>query len=147
MRLAAVHIEDAVDALLLAGERQVCGQIFHVVDTVNVLTQNDYIEACREVVGPTLRVARVPAPVLMSAAMVASIVSRVTGVKLPLSVYRLRSSAPIGPFDCRAAREKLGWTPNVGTTVGLTAVVKAEPAVGVVVGGAYALARGNDSAS
>jgi predicted dehydrogenase/nucleoside-diphosphate-sugar epimerase len=147
MRLAAVHIEDAVDALLLAAERQVCGQIFHVVDTVNVLTQNDYIEACRDVVGPKLRVSRVPAPVLTGAALMASLASRVTGLKLPLSLYRLRSSAPIGPFDCRAAREKLGWTPNVGTAVGLTAVVAAEPAAGVGAGGAYAFARGNDSAS
>jgi hypothetical protein len=41
-------------------------------------------------------------------------VSRITKVNLPLSYYRLRSSRPLGPFDCRAARETLGWTPRLG---------------------------------
>jgi nucleoside-diphosphate-sugar epimerase len=118
--LAAVHIEDLVDALVLAAEREdVCGSTFHVVDSDNTLTQNAYIEACRRLIGPKLRVSRVSGAVLMAAALLASIVSRVTKVNLPLSPYRLRSSRPIGPFDCRAARTALGWTPRVGTASGL----------------------------
>jgi nucleoside-diphosphate-sugar epimerase len=126
--LPAVHIEDLVDALVLAAERDhVCGSTFHIVDSVNTLTQNDYIEACRRIVGSTLRVSRVSGVVLMAAAMFAGMVSRVTKVNLPLSLYRLRSSRPMGPFDCRAARTALGWTPRVGTTSGLEYAGAAKP--------------------
>ena len=111
--LPMVYVEDVVDALLLAAERSgVCGRTFHLVDTAETLTQHDYIEACRRVVGPTLRVVSVPGPVLMAAACLAGLVSRLTKVNLPLSPYRLRSSRPLSPFDCRAAREGLGWAPR-----------------------------------
>ena len=104
-----------VDALLAAAERDgVCGSTFHIVDSLRTLTQNDYIETSRRALGSTLRVWRVPAPILKVAALAAEAVSRVTGRALPLSVYRLESSRPLGPFDCRAARERLGWTPRVG---------------------------------
>jgi nucleoside-diphosphate-sugar epimerase len=113
--LPMVHVEDVVDALLLAAERSgVCGRTFHLVDTTETLTQHDYIDACRRLVGSKLRVSYIPGPVLMAAACLAGLVSRMTGRALPLSPYRLRSSRPLGPFDCRAAREALGWTPRIG---------------------------------
>jgi 2-alkyl-3-oxoalkanoate reductase len=118
--LAAVYIEDVVDALLLAAERDnVVGGTFHIVDTENTLTQNDYIDACRRIAGPAVRALHVPQPVLMAAAMLAGLVTRVTKVNLPLSPYRLRSSRPLGPFDVRAAKERLGWAPRVGARRGL----------------------------
>ena len=64
----------------------------------------------------------------MAAAIAANVVSRVTKVTLPLSPYRLRSSLPLGAFDCRAAREALGWTPRIGTSSGLDYAVPAKPA-------------------
>jgi nucleoside-diphosphate-sugar epimerase len=36
-----------------------------------------------------------------------------------LSRYKIRSLAPISPFDGSAARDQLGWTPAVGTREGL----------------------------
>jgi len=127
--LAAVHLEDLVDALVLAAERDhVCGSTFHIVDTINTLTQNDYIDACRHIVGSKLRVVRVPGPVLMAAAVAAGVVSRLTKVALPLSPYRLRSSLPLQNFDCRAAQKALGWTPRIGTSGGLDTAVPAKAA-------------------
>lgn len=124
--LPMVYIEDVVDALLLAAERDnVRGSTFHIVDTTETLTQNDYIEACRRIVGSKLRVSYVPGPVLMAAAILAGLVSRVTKVNLPLSPYRLRSSRPLGPFDGRAAKEVLGWTPRIGARRGLTEAASA----------------------
>ena len=117
--LAMVNIEDLVDAMLLAAERDVCGATFHIVDSANTVTQNDYIEASRRVIGSRLRVSYVPSPVLMSLALVADVVSRLAKISLPLSRYRLRSSRPLGPFDCRAARDVLGWTPRIGGPGGL----------------------------
>jgi predicted dehydrogenase/nucleoside-diphosphate-sugar epimerase len=113
--LAPVHVEDVVDALLLAAERDhVAGQTFHLVDEREPMTQNEYIAACRRILDSALRVSYVPGPVLTAAAVAAGLVSRITKVNLPLSYYRLRSSRPLGPFDCRAARETLGWTPRLG---------------------------------
>ena len=91
------------------------------MDTTEVLTQNDYIDACRRMNGAALRIVYAPGPVLMAAAVLASLISRVTKINLPLSPYRLRSSRPLGPFDCRAAREGLGWTPRIGARRGLEA--------------------------
>ena len=126
--LATVYIEDVVDALLLAAERDhVCGGTFHIVDTTDTVTQNDYIAACRRILGSKLRVLRVPGPVLMAAAVCAELVGRLTKVNLPLSRYRLRSSAPLGPFDCRAAREVLGWQPRIGARRGLEIAGRAQP--------------------
>ena len=114
-RLPMVYVEDVVDALLLAAERsEAIGRTFHLVDTAETLTQNDYIDACRRVNGTGLRVSYVPGPVLMGAALLAGLVSRVTRVNLPLSPYRLRSSRPLGSFNGSAAREVLGWTPRIG---------------------------------
>ncbi len=109
-----------MDGLVLAAERDgVCGSTFTIVDTVNTLTQNDYIEACQEIAVSKIRVLRVPPAVLMAAAVAANLVSRVTKIALPLSPYRLRSSLPLQNFDCRAAQQGLGWTPRIGTASGL----------------------------
>jgi len=127
--LPMVYVEDVVDALLLAAERNdVCGLTFHLVDTTETLTQNDYLNACRRLNGSKLRVSYLPGPVLMAAAILAGLVSRVMGIALPLSPYRLRSSRPLGPFDCRAARERLGWTPRIGARQGLERIVAGERA-------------------
>ena len=126
--LAAVYIEDVVDAMLLAAERDnVCGLTFHIVDSVNRVTQNDYIEACRRRV-PSLRAMYVPGPVLMGVAALAGLVTRVTKVNLPISPYRLRSSRPLFPFDVRAARDLLAWTPRIGARRGLAAAASGRAA-------------------
>jgi nucleoside-diphosphate-sugar epimerase len=144
--LPMVYIEDVVDALLLAAERaNVTGSTFHIVDTIDDVTQNDYIEACRHVVGSKLRVRYVPGPVLMAAALVASLVSRVTRINLPLSPYRLQSSRPLGPFDCRAAREVLGWTPRIGARRGLEYASSAQPPAEFSPEATYAFGKGKDS--
>ncbi len=120
--LPLVYVDDVVDALLLAAQRDgVLGSTFHIVDPADGLMQHDYIDACRRLAGPQLRVSYVPRPVLMAAAILAGVVSRLTKVHLPLSLYRLRSSRPLGPFDGRAAREVLGWTPRIGARRGLDA--------------------------
>ena len=90
------------------------------------VTQNDYIYACRRIVGSKLRVSYIPGPMLMAAAVVAGLVSRMTKVQLPLSPYRLQSSRPLGPFDCRAAKEVLGWTPRIGARRGLADTCSAQ---------------------
>lgn len=124
--LPLVYIDDVIDALLVAAEREgVCGSIFHIVDPV-LITQKEYIERCLKAV-PTLKVMYVPKPVLYAAALLADVVSRLTKVNLPLSRYRLASSRPLTPFNCAASTQGLGWKPATGSKAGLTFAFGAHP--------------------
>lgn len=117
--LPLVYVEDVVDAMLLAAERDgVSGSTFQLVDTTSV-TQREYIAHCQALLGNEIRAVYAPKILLYTAAAFADLVSRLTGINLPLSVYRLTSSRPLTRFDCGAAREKLGWTPRVGSLQGL----------------------------
>ena len=60
-----------------------------------------------------------PKLVLYTLALGVELLGRVLHRSVPLSRYKIRSLAPISPFDCSAARDELGWTPAVGTREGL----------------------------
>lgn len=117
--LNLVYIEDVVDAILLAGsQKDVCGEIFQLVDSETV-SQRDYIEAAVRYSSGALRVSYVPKVVLYTLALGVEVLGRLLRRQVPLSRYKIQSLAPIGPFDCSAARFKLGWTAAVGTREGL----------------------------
>jgi predicted dehydrogenase/nucleoside-diphosphate-sugar epimerase len=117
--LNLVYLDDAVDALLLAGHKQgILGRIFHIVDG-HAVTQKEYIELYRRLVDPRVRVLYVPQSALYAAAMAMEGLARILHRASPLSRYRILSLAPISNFDGAAAREKLGWEPSVGTVEGL----------------------------
>jgi len=121
--LPLVYVEDVVDALLLAAEREdVVGSIFHLVDEAEAVSQSEYLNLCRSVNGNRPRILHVPRTALYAAAVCAEVMGRLLNRKLPLSRYRLRSAVPLGPCDCSAARERLGWKPRVGTREGLRRV-------------------------
>jgi 2-alkyl-3-oxoalkanoate reductase len=122
LQLPLVYVEDVVDALLMAGERDgVTGSVFHLVDPA-VVIQNEYLDRCRNVPGNNVRILHVARPFLNAAAILAEVLCGVLRRKAPLSRYRLRSARPLSPCDCSAAREKLGWIPRVGTREGLLRV-------------------------
>jgi predicted dehydrogenase/nucleoside-diphosphate-sugar epimerase len=116
--LNLVYIDDAVDALLAAASRpDVVGRVFHVVDPAT-LTQREYIDAAREY-GSASRVHYLPKLVLSSLALGVELLGRVLRRQVPLSRYKIGSLAPISPFDGSAARDRLGWTPAIGTRAGM----------------------------
>jgi nucleoside-diphosphate-sugar epimerase len=116
--LNLVYVEDAVDALLLAATKpDVSGRVFQLVDPAT-LTQREYIEAAKKH-GSAPRVSYVPKLVLYTLALGVELLGRVVHRNVPLSRYKIRSLAPISPFDGSAARDQLGWTPAVGTREGL----------------------------
>jgi len=116
--LNLVYIDDVVDALILAATRpHVAGLMFQLVDP-NTLTQRAYIEAARRH-GSAPRVSYVPKLALYTLALGVELLGRVLRRNVPLSRYKIRSLAPISPFDGSAARDRLGWTPAVGTHEGL----------------------------
>jgi nucleoside-diphosphate-sugar epimerase len=116
--LNLVYVEDVVDALLLAATKpDVCGKIFQLVDPV-MLTQREYIDAAKRH-GSAAKVVYMPRFVLFTLAFGVEILGRLLHRGVPLSRYKIRSLAPISPFDGSAARDQLGWTPTVGTREGL----------------------------
>lgn len=117
--LNLVFIEDVVDAILLAGsQKDICGQVFQVVDGATI-SQREYIDAARQHSPGAFGVSYVPKVVLFTAALGVEILGRMLGRKVPLSRYKIRSLAPLAPFDGSAARDKLGWTPALGTREGM----------------------------
>jgi len=117
--LNLVYLDDAVNALLLAGSKPgIFGQIFNIVDS-HAVTQKEYIETYCRLADSRVRVLYLPRFALYAVATAVEILGRFLGRAFPLSRYRIRSLAPISNFDCAAAREKLGWEPFVGTYEGL----------------------------
>lgn len=121
LKLPLVHVNDVVDGLLAAAAAQpdVCGAIFHLVDSASV-TQRDYIAKCREdargaqgaqgteATQGSIRVSYVPRMALLAAGTALDVVGAVIKRNLPLTSYRIRSIREL-TFDCSAARRRLGW--------------------------------------
>ena len=117
--LPLVHVDDVVDALLLAARRDgVCGQIFQLVDEERI-TQRQYIDQCRKHIGEKLRVMYVPRPVFYAAAIAIGALGKLLGRSVPLTRYRVSSIRGIETFDCTAARARLGWVPRIGVKRGM----------------------------
>ncbi|HEY7286746.1 MAG TPA: NAD-dependent epimerase/dehydratase family protein [Vicinamibacterales bacterium] len=110
LRLPLVHVNDVVDGLLAAATQpDVCGSVFHLVDSTPV-TQRRYIDDCRRKTNGAIRVVYVPRPLLLAAGVAFETVGRLIGRHLPLTGYRVRSVNDLS-FDCSAARQRLGWVP------------------------------------
>jgi nucleoside-diphosphate-sugar epimerase len=110
LKLPLVHVNDVVEGLLAAATRpDVCGSIFHLVDSAPV-TQRDYIARCQEEAKGALRVNYIPRPALLAAGAALDLVGALIRRNLPLTRYRVRSIKEL-TFDCSAARRQLGWEP------------------------------------
>lgn len=117
-QLPLVHVEDVVDALLLAAFRPgVEGRTFHIVDTTPV-TQNEYLAAWRRRM-PGQRLRRIPEALALGAATFVEAACRLGGRQAPLTRYRVRSLRPLSDFDTSLAADVLGWHPRVGVARGL----------------------------
>jgi len=118
-RLPLVYIDDVVDGLLAAATRPVPpGSLFHLVDAAPV-TQNEYIELCRNAAPAAMRTVRVPSSVVYVLGAALEVVGSLLRRGVPLSRYRVASIKPL-TFDCTKAKELLGWKPVVGSHAGLT---------------------------
>jgi nucleoside-diphosphate-sugar epimerase len=116
--LPLVYVDDVVDALLLASEKPVVGEILQLVDGQTV-TQREYAAEAKRKLGDAIRVQFLPERVLMALATGVEVLEKLLRRPLPLSRYRVRSLRPLWPCDCGAAERKLGWQPRVGVREGL----------------------------
>ena len=103
-----VYVENVVDALLLAAEKEVPnGSIFQLVDPGS-LRQNEYIERVRQA-GRVVPVYHIPGWFLMGAGWGVELLGKMLKRPVPLTPYRVRSITPLWPCDCTAAHRQLGW--------------------------------------
>ncbi len=119
--LPLVHVDDVVDALLLAEtSAQAAGGTFNIVDTATV-TQEAYLQRAQRKLGAKLKCVRVPTWVFMGLGFGIELLGKALKREVPLTRYRVRSLRPLANFDTQAAREHLGWTPRVGAEKGMDA--------------------------
>ncbi|HNR91885.1 MAG TPA: NAD-dependent epimerase/dehydratase family protein [Dokdonella sp.] len=116
--LPLVYVDDVVDALLLAGEANVTGELFNIVDPVEI-TQHEYLERAKRKLGAELKLVRVPKRLFLLLAFGVEQLGRLLRREVPLTRYRVHSLRPLANFDHTAARSRLGWTPRVGVRRGL----------------------------
>ena len=117
--LPLIYVEDLVDALLSAADRDVFdGSVFHIVDETAV-TQNELAERYAATTPEHLRVVHIPAAAMRGIGAIAQLAATVLGRSAPLSPYRISSALTPMRYDCQAARNQLQWTPRVGARRGL----------------------------
>jgi len=113
--LPMVYVEDVVDAILRAKERNVwSGEIFMLVDAAT-MTQ----EQLARFAEPQAPIVRVPRFIVNLLAVGVEMLGAILHRPVPLSRYRVASSLSPITFDCTAARQVLGWSPRVGVAAGL----------------------------
>lgn len=120
--LPLIYVEDLVDALLSAADRDVFdGSVFHIVDETAV-TQNEVAERYAATTPEHLRVVHIPTAAMRGIGTIVQGAATLLGRSAPLSPYRIASALAPMRYDCQAARSRLQWTPRVGTRRGLDTV-------------------------
>lgn len=129
--LPLVHVDDVVDALLLAAEAPAAtGQVIHIVDP-EPITQGEYLARIKRKRGAQLRLTRWPVALLMLLASGVELLGKLLHRSVPLTRYRVRSLRPLSNFDLGTARHVLGWEPRLGLRRGLDEMFADAPDVTV----------------
>ncbi|HUB77935.1 MAG TPA: NAD-dependent epimerase/dehydratase family protein [Bryobacteraceae bacterium] len=112
-----VYIDNVVDALVLAAQRDLPnGSIFQLVDPQG-LTQRAYVNYARR--SRQVRAWYLPAWLLTAAGYGVELLGKLLKRPVPLTPYRVRSITPLWPCDCTAAHTVLGWRPRMSIQEGM----------------------------
>jgi len=114
--LPLVYIDDVVDAILAAVERElVSGEVIQIVDDER-LSQSEILALAyaerRDVV-------RIPRPAVMALGKLSEYPLSMLGRQSPIALYRLRSALAEASFESHHAQRLLGWHATVGVREGL----------------------------
>lgn len=122
-----VHVEDVVDGLLAAAERDLpTGTIVHLVDETS-LTQNEILKQYKAATGDGRSVIRAPLPLVYCGALGIQTLCAILRRGAPLSIYRVKSATANRVFAGDQAEELLGWTPRRGVPQALRETLAATP--------------------
>jgi nucleoside-diphosphate-sugar epimerase len=116
VRLPLVHIDDVVDAVILAADGPMRdGQIIQLVDEWTP-TQNEVLAM---LAGPSAKVIRIPRWLVMALGWVSEVMLGLVKRPSPLSRYRLKSALSRRNFRSTCAGSLLGWQPRLGASEGV----------------------------
>jgi nucleoside-diphosphate-sugar epimerase len=114
-----VYIDDVVDAIMCAVERQlVSGEVIQLIDNER-LTQEEIL-ALAEPGGAGA--VRIPRSAALLAGKLSEYALRRLGRQSPIGTYRLRSALAPASFRSERAERLLGWRPRVGAREGIRRV-------------------------
>ncbi|MDG2303910.1 MAG: NAD-dependent epimerase/dehydratase family protein [Candidatus Binatia bacterium] len=115
--LPLTHVDNACDAIVLAGERGARGGTYNVVD--GTTSQGDYLALLATSGVAPIRPTYVPSALFTPIAMGCELATRLTGRSLPLTRYKLKRATESLRYDTSAARDQLGWEPILDLTAGV----------------------------
>jgi predicted dehydrogenase/uncharacterized protein YbjT (DUF2867 family) len=113
VELPLVHVDDVVEALVLAGRTATArGAIYHVVDDTRV-TRAALADAIAAADGG--RALCIPTAGMRALGLACEVLARGLRRSAPLTRYRVRSTAVRVTFDCGRAARELGWRPRAAS--------------------------------
>lgn len=118
--LPLTHVDNACDAIVLAGERGAPGGTYNVVDADT--TQADYLRQLADSGVSAVRPTYVPSALFTPIALGCELATRLTGRSLPLTRYKLRRATESLRYDTSAARDQLGWSPELDLSGGVASM-------------------------
>ncbi len=118
--LPLTHVDNACDAIALAGERGARGSAYNVID--GTTTQGEYLSLLADAGVTAVRPTYVPSALFTPIAMGCELATRLTGRALPLTRYKLRRATESLRYDTSAARDHLGWEPALDLPAGVASM-------------------------
>ncbi|MEJ7597272.1 MAG: NAD-dependent epimerase/dehydratase family protein [Kofleriaceae bacterium] len=118
LELPLVYIDDVVDAIMAAIDKQLTGgEVFQIIDPEH-LTQEEVLGLA----GGSRKVLRVPRSVVFALGKLSEIPLGAIGRQSPIGVYRLQSALARLSYESDHAAKVLGWHPRVGVREGIRRV-------------------------
>jgi nucleoside-diphosphate-sugar epimerase len=122
--LPLTHIDNSVDALILAATAQgVGGESFNIVDDDSI-TQQEYLALLRQAAGGRPRVLRLPTISYYALGLVSEMAATARKREPTTNRYRIRTRLAHVRWDCNKAKHMLQWRPRVRLRDGLTATFR-----------------------
>jgi predicted dehydrogenase/nucleoside-diphosphate-sugar epimerase len=116
--LPLIYMDDAVDAIMAAVDRDLTGgEVIQLIDPER-LTQQDVLDLAD---GDAKRT-RLPRSLVFSLGKLSEYPLGALGVQSPVALYRMKSALARVEFESRRAESELGWTPRVGAREGIRRV-------------------------
>jgi nucleoside-diphosphate-sugar epimerase/predicted dehydrogenase len=116
LRLPLVHMDDVIDGVVSALDRNLHGgEIIQLVDT-DLPTQNEILARAARA---DAKVVHVPRPVVFALGRFSEIAIKPLKRQSPLNVYRLRSALARRTYASETAESLIGWRPRHGVSRGI----------------------------
>jgi nucleoside-diphosphate-sugar epimerase len=121
-----VYLDNLIDAVILAMEKEeATGEVFNVVDPER-LTKRDYVNGVIRLVDPAAKVLYFPYSLLYAMTWLQERALDLMNRRPGLSCYRLISSQKSVIYDGSYISQRLGWRPNVSVATAMSGMVAAE---------------------